>query len=337
MAEMMQKFRAPKAVQDEASSNSGEIASRIAQPLSIDDVVELRTSWVGEHGIDWANRITGGIEERTSVLLKGNPMQERAEGAPDTAADLFTVIDTSIDVIETSIDALKDLLGIVDADEESAVETNSGDIQSVETRVEKDEPMIEERKSAITTAERITMDTEIRAVASNDGSLKVSGYAATFNQEADGLNFREKIAPGAFSRSLASSEPVYLLINHDTDGIPLASTRSGTLVLTEDDHGLRMDANLDPSNPRAQEFASAVKRGDMTKMSFSFTLGQDGDSRDGGVRTLKNLNLFEVSGVTWPAYSSTDLSARSAEIEAETLELTRRSLALKVQLANLRK
>ena len=88
--------------------------------------------------------------------------------------------------------------------------------------------MIEQRK-AMAAAERITMTAEVRAVATDDGSMKIGGYAATFNSEATGLNFREVIAPGAFTRALASADPVFLLVNHDMEGIPLASTQSGTL------------------------------------------------------------------------------------------------------------
>ena len=96
-----------------------------------------------------------------------------------------------------------------------------------------DSSMVETRK-AMATAERITMTAEVRAVDTKDGSLKIGGYAATFNAEATGLNFREVIAPGAFTRALASQDPVFLLVNHDMEGIPLASTQSGTLSLRQD-------------------------------------------------------------------------------------------------------
>ena len=327
MADVMQKYRAPKAVQEEAPTNQGEIASRIAQPLSLEDVIEIRTSWQGDHGKAWADRITGDIEERVAVLTKGTPMQERAEGAPDTAADLFAVI-------ETSIDALKDLLGITDDDAVADIETNSGEIQSVETRVEEETQMIEERKSAIATAERITMHAEIRAVATNDGTLKIAGYAATFNQEADGLNFREQIAPGAFTRTLQSAEPVFLLVNHDTAPLPLASSQSGTLRLSQDGVGLRMEADLDPKNPFASALASALERGDVDKMSFAFTVAPDGETRDGGLRTLTDVNLYEVSIVTWPAYSSTSASMRNAGDETRAAELFQSQLKLKLQLVS---
>ena len=192
-----------------------------------------------------------------------------------------------------------------------------------------DVEMIEARK-AMATAERITMTAEVRSVDTEDGSLKIGGYAATFNSEATGLNFREVIAPGAFTRALASADPVFLLVNHDMEGIPLASTQSGTLNLRQDSTGLYMEATLDPANPKAQELSSAVRRGDMDKMSFAFTVSPDGQTKDAGLRTLTDIErLYEVSVVTLPAYDSTSVGMRTAE---ETdLDLAKRKLSVKVK------
>ena len=192
-----------------------------------------------------------------------------------------------------------------------------------------DSSMLETRK-AMATAERITMTAEVRAVDTKDGSLKIGGYAATFNAEATGLNFREVIAPGAFTRALASQDPVFLLVNHDMEGIPLASTQSGTLSLRQDSTGLYMEATLDPANPKAQELSSALRRGDMDKMSFAFTVSPDGQTKDAGLRTLTDIErLYEVSVVTLPAYDSTSVGMRSVE-EAD-LDLAKRKLSMKVK------
>lgn len=217
--------------------------------------------------------------------------------------------------------------------------TNPDPIVDIETENEAD-PMpqdlplrnenvdLEARKSAMETAERITMTAEVRTMDTEDGSFRIGGYAATFNQEADGLSFREVIAPGAFTRALSNEEPVFLLVNHDMDGIPLASTQSGTLQLRQDKTGLYMEAELDPANPKAQELASALKRGDMDKMSFAFTVKPEGQFKEDGLRTIEDIErLYEVSVVTLPAYSSTTVGMRSQE-EVD-LELAKRKLALK--------
>jgi HK97 family phage prohead protease len=198
-----------------------------------------------------------------------------------------------------------------------------------------EEVTMEARKAAIASADRITMSAEVRAVDTTDGSLRIAGYAATFNKEADGLNFREVIAPGAFTRALDTQDPVFLLVNHDMEGIPLASTQSGTLQLRQDANGLFIEAELDPANPRAQELTSALRRGDMDKMSFAFTVQPDGQTRDAGLRTITEIDrLFEVSVVTLPAYSSTSVGMRS---QADTdLDLAKRKLKIKVKQHSLR-
>ena len=207
--------------------------------------------------------------------------------------------------------------------------------QDIMMERQEDVTMIEERKSAMASAERLTFDAEVRSISTDDGSLRIGGYAAQFNKEATGLNFREMIAPGAFTRALKSGEPVFLLVNHDTDQLPLASTQSGTLVLSEDEVGLRMEATLDPSNPRAAELASALTRGDVDKMSFAFTVAPGGDTREDGLRTLTDLNLFEVSVVTWPAYDASSVGMRSEDSVDDDLELRKRKLALKFKLDSL--
>ena len=209
--------------------------------------------------------------------------------------------------------------------------TQIGALRKAETS--EDDPMIEERKSAIATAERITMSTEVRAMDSGDAMMRIGGYAATFNNEATGLNFREVIAPGAFTTALVGDEPVFLLVNHDTDGIPLASTKSGTLRLSQDEIGLRFEADLDPENPKAQELASAIRRGDMTKMSFAFTVSPEGQMKEDGLRTITQFEkIYEVSAVTWPAYDATDLGMRSQQSNDVAL----RARLLKAKLAHSR-
>ena len=209
----------------------------------------------------------------------------------------------------------------------------SEEIIEEEPRKAEEDTVIEERKSAIASAEKITMDVEIRALDTEDGSIRIGGYAATFNKEATGLNFREVIAPGAFTRTLKTGNPVFLLVNHDMGELPLAATQSGTLQLSEDRFGLRMEADLDPSNPRAAEVASALRRGDVNKMSFAFSVAEDGQVREEGLRTLTDLDLYEVSVVTLPAYDSTTVGLRSVQ---DDLELAKRKLAIKRNQHSLR-
>lgn len=156
---------------------------------------------------------------------------------------------------------------------------------------------------------------EIRAVGDK---LTFSGYAAVFNSDSEPLPFTERIAPGAFKRSLQSRNDVKLLWNHDS-GEPLASTRSGTMRLFEDSKGLRVEAELAPTT-RGRDLSILMERGDIDKMSFGFNVQSDSWSPDGNVRTLESVRLLEVSIVTFPAYNSSVAQVRSLDqIDVEKL------------------
>ena len=151
---------------------------------------------------------------------------------------------------------------------------------------------------------------EIRADA--DG-IKVEGYAAVFGERADiGGMFVEVIERGAFKDAIGRDDVVFL-INHE--GLPLARTRSGTLTLTEDDHGLKMSTTLDPDDPDVKSIAGKMKRGDLDKMSFAFfpEVQEWDDTQDPPLRTIRKASLADVSVVTTPAYEGTEIALRSLE------------------------
>jgi HK97 family phage prohead protease len=148
------------------------------------------------------------------------------------------------------------------------------------------------------------------------GGIDVTGYAAVYNERADiGGMFYEEIERGAFAEAVNRDDVVFL-INHD--GLPLARTRSGTLKLTEDDHGLRMETTLDADDPDVKSIIGKMKRGDLDKMSFAFRMegGKEewDDSQDMPVRTIKRVgSLHDVAIVTTPAYEGTEIGLRSLE------------------------
>ena len=191
----------------------------------------------------------------------------------------------------------------------------------------------EERKAAWSKAETRSIPAQLRSETSADGTVTVRGYAAVFDQESTGLPFREVIKPGAFARSLDRGDDVFLLVNHDTDQLPLARRSSGTLTLAEDTHGLVIEAVLDPSNPRAAEVASVLARNDASEMSFAFRIAADGSRKTkDGVRELTDLDLFEVSIVTWGAYNQTQVGLRS-EIDPKLRARLARARHRQLQLA----
>tara|TARA_R110002153_G_scaffold4024_3_gene19341 strand:+ start:2716 stop:4017 length:1302 start_codon:yes stop_codon:yes gene_type:complete len=170
-----------------------------------------------------------------------------------------------------------------------------------------------------------SVDFEIRET--QDGMF-FEGYAAVFDSPSEPLPFTERIAPGAFIRSLKSRNDVKILWNHDTGSV-LGSTRAGTLKLTEDARGLRVEASL-PNTTVGRDAAELLKRGDIDSMSFGFSVPRGGDdwNADGSERTLREIRLHEVSIVAFPAYTATagtttvrglDKVAERASVDADSL------------------
>ena len=147
---------------------------------------------------------------------------------------------------------------------------------------------------------------ELRAL--DDGNTLV-GYAAVFDSPSEPMPYTEFVRRGAFSKTLNDGADVRLLIDHE--GVPLARTRSGTLSLEEDERGLRVEAELDPENPDAARVLSAMRRGDLSQMSFAFKTVKDSYNEDRSVRELKEVKLFDVSIVTFPAYEDTVAELRT--------------------------
>jgi HK97 family phage prohead protease len=143
----------------------------------------------------------------------------------------------------------------------------------------------------------------------DDGKMRLSGYAAVFNNASVPLPFIEYIAPGAFRKTLSETPDVRLLINHE--GLPLARTKNGTLTLTEDEVGLRFDAEL-PDTSEARDLYTLIERGDVDQMSFAFRVIRQKFNKDRSERTLTEVSLADgdVSVVTYPAYPTTTVEAR---------------------------
>jgi len=168
---------------------------------------------------------------------------------------------------------------------------------------------------------------------SGDGKITFRGFASTTDDAYpvyDWLGeYDETIARGAFSKALREQDDVRLLVNHD--GVPIARTKSGTLTLTEitdpaDDPqgrnqtGLWCEApELDAANPTVQEIRSAMSRGDLSEMSFSFMATRQEWNEDFSQRTVLEVKLLDVSVVTYPANLATSASisdGRSADKDA---------------------
>lgn len=178
---------------------------------------------------------------------------------------------------------------------------------------------------------------EIRAVDSDAGKT-IEGHAAVFDQRADiGGTFYEVIERSAFNGT--DMTDVALLVNHDHKQVPLARTSSATLTLAVDNVGLAFRASLDvENNPAARSLYSAVNRGDIRGMSFSFVVAddewQDLNASMPTRRIKKIAKVFEISAATYPAYDATDVKvARSA---SKALASARRSASEAAEIARLK-
>lgn len=165
------------------------------------------------------------------------------------------------------------------------------------------------------------------------GTPIVFGSRTTICQDWDGNNVDEIIEPTALDG--ADLSDVRFLVNHDTNQLPLARyvqvAETNTMTLSIDSNGVNIVVDLDVENSqRARDLYSAVKRGDVTGMSFMFDVSEwtEEHEKDGTTlnRVTKISKVYEVSAVTFPAYEDTTITARSKYtkphiISVETLKL----------------
>ena len=159
---------------------------------------------------------------------------------------------------------------------------------------------------------------ELRVVDSiSDESTEpaIDGYASVFDSWSEELGgnqpFRERVVKGAFEETIQNDD-IRALFNHDPNYV-LGRNKAGTLTLEEDDKGLHVRITP-PDTQWAKDLLVSIKRGDITQMSFGFTVILDRwnyeDNTD--VRELLKVKLYDVSPVTFPAYTQTECGIRSA-------------------------
>ena len=153
---------------------------------------------------------------------------------------------------------------------------------------------------------------ELRAEGEGESLPDLIGHAAVFNIETE-INgffggFREKIAPGAFKRTLSEGADVRALFNHDPSMI-LGRTKAGTVELSEDSTGL-LTRISPPDTQLGRDVTELIRRGDITQMSFGFIVRKEEVEEEEDqmpLRTVLDADLFDVSPVTFPAFEETDI------------------------------
>ena len=171
--------------------------------------------------------------------------------------------------------------------------------------------------------------------------MTLTGWPIVFDtpttiNDPDGRTYTEIIERGALD--FADLHDSTLIYNHDETRVPLARTpRTMTLEVTE--RGLSMVAKLAGDNQTSREVYSAVKRGDLSGMSFAFTVPEGGSSYDPvtNTRTISRIaKVYEVSVVPFPAYPQTSVEARSAIAHAHD-EAARKALIIRANRLSLRR
>lgn len=190
-------------------------------------------------------------------------------------------------------------------------------------------------------------DVELRAMRDEDNGNYIVGVPIVFDKETDLGFYTEIIDKHALDNS--DMKDVRFLVNHNTDMIPLARSRNNnansTMQMWVEEDGMHIRVNLDVDrNTEAKALYSAVNRGDVSGMSFMFSV--DGDSWEGldtetPKRTITSIGkIFEVSAVTFPAYEQTSIQAadltEALESAKEVLESAKRSAEDEVKRAEIR-
>ena len=184
---------------------------------------------------------------------------------------------------------------------------------------------------------------EIRAEQNENEVGVITGRPIVYNSRTDLGYFDEVIELGALNG--ADLKDVRFLVNHDVSRIPLARSRNNnansTMQLTLDDQGMLIRVNLDvKNNSEARNLYSAIERGDISGMSFMFSVDDEEWTElesEHPTRHIKKIsNVVEVSAVTFPAYEDTEISVRNRkalESAKSALESAKRSLDSDLELA----
>ena len=184
-----------------------------------------------------------------------------------------------------------------------------------------------------------SLEFEIRAeeTGNEQRAGRLTGMPIVFDQETDLGWYRETIDKDALND--CDLRDVRFLVGHDTSSVPLARSRNNnansTMQLTVTDRGMEIRVDLDTeNNPRAAELYSAVKRGDITGMSFMFIVDRDAwddIDTDHPKRTILGIKtVLEVSAVAFPAYPQTEIQAASEGAELDSVRASLESAKQKL-------
>lgn len=240
------------------------------------------------------------MKKRACKKEEKNIQEELIDNVEEMVEEVQPIQEQPTDNVEEIVEEVQDEEIIEEIQEEVIDEERADEIQPVqdEEEVQEEQPIDNVEEEEI--EERI-----------------IEGYAIVFNELSEDLGgFREMIMPEAVTQELIDKSDIFYLYNHCDNSIPLARSNhgSGSLELTIDDKGLKYKFNCINS-----EFYELIKRGDLDKSSFAFSLPKDGSGEIwekseeyNYIRKIVKIEqLYDCSAVLIPAYSQTELYARN--------------------------
>ena len=271
---------------------------------------------IGEANTELISQLKEARENGDTVILctcrREEQLQEAVDWCRDQGLEFDLVNENAPDVIEQfGGDCRKIFCNILVDDR--AVPFTFGERLDLKRKAKEDGTM-ETRKTPERDLRQLRSVCTQFETREDDGAPHISGYFAVFGSDYEiGPGMSESIAAGAFSKTLGGD--IRALTNHDTT-LVLGRNTAGTLELREDSHGLWGDVRINPNDSDAMNTYERVKRGDVDQCSFGFNIvDEETEFRDDGSVhwTIREVELFEVSVCTFPAYKETNVSARSAQ------------------------
>lgn len=158
-----------------------------------------------------------------------------------------------------------------------------------------------------------------RMLGNEEKEYRVSGYATTFSDpytlfSYDGIDYKEQIDPNAIDADTDMSDVIF---QYDHSGMVFARMSNGTLKLSTDEHGLKVEADLSKTSDARNMFEN-IDSGMVKEMSWAFTVDRNEYDETSHIRTIRHIKrIYDVSAVSLPANPNTDIAAARSYIDGE--------------------
>lgn len=278
---------------------------------------------MSKYAIDFDGVLWDGSEINQSVAEKIKRLRSEGHEVYLWTARQGTAKKDALDIVNDA--------GIEFDEADSAYLKMGADVYVDDRAISLEEFTKEERSMKRNVKQTRSISSEFQTRMEND-EMTIEGYFAVFDTNYDiARGATESVAPGAFSNTL--TRDIRALVDHETR-LVLGRNKAGTLELREDSRGLWGKIRINPNDSDAINLYERVKRGDVDQCSFGFDIvSEDTEFRDDGSVhwTIREVKLYEVSVVTFPAYTDTGVSARADEAEKLKKELDTRKLNARKQ------